>query len=148
MFYGKGLLSDDGYDSQSMTGMRVAFFGAQAHFVYYFEPSYAWEAETGLTDKALASRSKKREGRVGHQNLGDLQTIREKKIHLVMDNRYPEANLPKIEYKFRENILRFYVNLYDPKLFDSLCQRTLWNCASLYDRMQRESLLPGREHQF
>ncbi len=48
-------------------GPVVAFYGSQAALVYYWKLERAIEAETGLTDYALARRSLSERGRIGHE---------------------------------------------------------------------------------
>lgn len=47
--------------------ITMAFMGREARIVYYAEPRVAIEAETGLTDAAVAHQRLERRGRVGHE---------------------------------------------------------------------------------
>ncbi|MCW7467964.1 hypothetical protein [Leptospira kanakyensis] len=133
MFYEDHLIRTSGYDNGALSDFRVAFFGAQAHFVYYLRPNFAFEAESGLTDREFAKKKIETRGRVGHESELDLKDLFDRKIEILLDNRLPKNNFPYIQYTWRNIPLRFYLLSYDPVKISSLCQRNDWNCSDLFE---------------
>jgi hypothetical protein len=78
------------YDSNLLKDLRVAFYGAQSHFIYYMNPLYALEANTGLTDFKLARTKVDSRGKIGHEKLASFDYLKEKRINIVMSNHYLE----------------------------------------------------------
>lgn len=65
--------------------VRVAFVGTQARVMYRARVPVAIEAETGLTDRAIAHQPLHRRGRIGHEKHADLDyLIRERKADLAI----------------------------------------------------------------
>ncbi|PJZ45101.1 hypothetical protein [Leptospira brenneri] len=137
VFYEDHLIRTDGYDSNSLSDFRVAFFGAQAHFIYYLRPSFAFEAESGLTDREFAKKKIRTRGRIGHESELETKDLNQRKIEILLDNRLPGLNLPYIEYIWRTSHLRFYLWSYDPKKIETLCLRSDWNCVDLFQTFER-----------
>ncbi len=147
-FYGDKLNSPNGYDRNSLQGFRVAFFGAQAHYIYWMRPDYAWEAESGLTDKRLARKSTSTRGRVGHEKVTNREDITEREIDLVLSDRYPDLDLPYILHKWRDFEWKIYVVRYKPSLFLNLCERKQWNCSPLYKEIWERKMDREKEIHF
>lgn len=140
MFYDKHLIDVTGYDEGALQNFRVTFFGAQAHFIYYLKPSFAFEAESGLTDRDYAKKRVVVRGRIGHETELQYEDLNLRQIDLLLDNRLPELNLPFITYTWRNVPIRFYVWKYEPKKFNPLCQRKDWNCNELEKRFLSDGL--------
>lgn len=140
MFYEQHLIDQSGYDEGALENFRVAFFGAQAHFIYYLKPNFAFEAESGLTDKFLAKKQIHVRGRVGHETKLSYEDLNFRKIDLLLDHRLPELDLPFVTYTWRSSPLRFYLWNYDPIKMNPLCQRKDWNCDDLTKRFLSEGL--------
>lgn len=132
MFYEDHLIRTSGYDTDALSEFRVAFFGAQAHFIYYLRPSFAFEAESGLTDREFAKKKVGTRGRIGHEGELDPNDLVTRNIEILLDNRLPSMSLPNIQYTWRNIPIRFYVRVYDPNKFKSLCVRSDWNCDDLF----------------
>ncbi|TGN11710.1 hypothetical protein [Leptospira ilyithenensis] len=147
-FYGNKLTFDNGYDRNSLNGFRVAFFGAQAHFIYWMRPDYAWEAETGLTDKRLARKSTSTRGRVGHEKNASLLEMKERRLDLVLDDRFPSASLPYITYQWRDFSWKIMVTHYTPFKFSNLCEREHWDCSPLYKEIARRKMDTSKDIDF
>lgn len=135
-FYEDHLVRTDGYDLDSLSDFRVAFFGAQAHFVYYLRPAYAFEAESGLTDREFAKKKITNRGRIGHESELEKEDLVNRKIEILLDNRLHGTTLPFVEYTWRAIPLRFYIWSYDPNKFQKLCVREGWDCANLLETFQ------------
>ncbi|TGL21891.1 hypothetical protein EHQ46_08590 [Leptospira yanagawae] len=140
VFYENHLMDVSGYDTGALEGLRVAFFGAQAHFIYYLNPSFAFEAESGLTDKTFARKPILVRGRIGHEAKLTYEDLTSRNIDLVLDNRFPELELPFITYTWRKIPIRFYIWNYEPLKLNRLCERKDWNCEELKIRFQKENL--------
>ncbi|TGM74690.1 hypothetical protein [Leptospira bouyouniensis] len=138
MFYDKHLLDSSGYDEDALKALRVAFFGAQAHFIYYLKPNYAFEAESGLTDKIYSKKQILERGRIGHETQLSYEDLNIREIDLLLDNRLPELDLPFIIYTWRKVPLRFYLWNYHPIKIKTLCKRKDWSCETLYSKFQTE----------
>ncbi|TGL40955.1 hypothetical protein [Leptospira perdikensis] len=136
MFYEDHLVRTNGYDEDALANFRVAFFGAQAHFIYYLRPSFAFEAESGLTDREFAKKKIVNRGRIGHESELEKKDLLERNIEILLDNRLHGTTLPYIQYTWRTVPVRFYVLSYDPKKFGKLCVRTDWSCADLFQTFQ------------
>ncbi|WP_411822065.1 hypothetical protein [Leptospira sp. 'Mane'] len=147
-FYENKLISDAGYDKNSLEGFRVAFFGAQAHFIYWMQPYYAWEAETGLTDKRLARKSTSTRGRVGHEKNASLAELKERNLDLVLDDRFPLASLPHIFYRWRNFSWKIMVVRFNSFKFSNLCKRKDWDCSPLYKEIARKKMDTSKEIDF
>ncbi len=91
-FYENKLIDLSGY-GDPIPKVRMAFFGAQAHFVYNLRPLYAFEAEVGLTDSEFAKREKIDFGRIGHNGQLTMEDLKKR-------NLYEEA---KSEFEFIAN---------------------------------------------
>ena len=111
-------------------------------------PLYAWEAETGLTDKELAHRKKLNFGRIGHSNSGNVEGLKSRDIELILDNRFPEQNFPEIQFTFRDFQWKIYVRKYNPEKFQKLCQRPGWNCKSFYAYLDENKFNSSYIHVF
>ncbi|PJZ84088.1 hypothetical protein [Leptospira harrisiae] len=132
MFYEDHLINTSGYDNKALSDFRVAFFGAQAHFIFYLRPSFAFEAESGLTDREFAKKKIAVRGRIGHESELELKDLLDRKIEILLDNRLHGTNLPHIQYTWRSIPIKFYLLSYDPAKMNSLCIRSDWNCSDLY----------------
>ncbi len=140
-FYNDSLLRENGYDKEALKEFRIAFFGAQAHFVYHMKPIYALEAESGLTDREFAKAVELNpRGRVGHERLADINFLLKKKIELVFSDRYPDLNLPFVIYKFRDFDWKIFVLDYNPFKFKNLCKRKNWDCNPLFQAINTRKL--------
>ncbi len=148
-FYTDSLIQETGYDKVALRDFRVAFFGAQAHFIYFMKPKYAWEAESGLTDKVLAKQeSRKPRGRVGHEKYAEPSGLLARDIELVLADRFPEMNLPYITFQFRNYTWNIFVLHYRPEKFSKLCQRSGWDCSLLYTDLLKRKLDIEKEQIF
>lgn len=76
---------------------RIAFVGAQAAFAYYWYPLFAIEAETGLTDKAIASQPVEQRGKVGHEKNADPAYLRSRHVHIWMRPPPPGFSGPVLQ---------------------------------------------------
>ncbi|TGL87327.1 hypothetical protein EHQ68_12310 [Leptospira congkakensis] len=132
MFYEDHLIQTSGYDNDALSDFRVAFFGAQAHFIYYLRPSFSFEAESGLTDREFAKKKVAARGRIGHESELELQDLLNRKIEILLDNRLHGTNLPHIQYTWRTIPIKFYLLTYNPLKMESLCTRSDWNCSDLF----------------
>lgn len=149
MFYENSLSLGSGYDGEAFRDFRVAFYGAQAHFIYFMRPAYALEAETGLTDYLLARENRKLDrGRVGHENFASLEMLKVREIDFLLANKFPHLNLPSITYQFRNFNWQIYVLKYNPKKFQSLCTREKWDCSLLYKEVEKRKLDINKNHGF
>ncbi len=63
--------------------VRVAFTGRYAMWVYYAQPSTAIEAETGLTDTAIAHGPLTARGRPGHEKPASLEYLQSRGVHFL-----------------------------------------------------------------
>lgn len=135
MFYEDHLINTSGYDNKALSEFRVAFFGAQAHFIYFLRPSFAFEAESGLTDREFAKKKIAVRGRIGHESELELKDLLDRKIEILLDNRLHGTNLPHIQYTWRSIPIKFYLLSYEPAKMNSLCIRSDWNCSDLYQLM-------------
>jgi hypothetical protein len=148
-FYKNSLSTGLGYDENALREFRVAFFGAQAHFIYFMKPRYAFEAESGLTDSRLARQTvEKARGRVGHERYSEPKSLSERGIELVLANRFPEMNLPYISYQFRDFDWHIFVLKYNSQKMRNLCSREGWNCSFLYKEMENRKLDINKDHTF
>ncbi|EOQ97650.1 putative membrane protein [Leptospira wolbachii serovar Codice str. CDC] len=136
MFYENHLIRTEGYDVDALADSRVAFFGAQAHFIYYLRPAFAFEAESGLTDREFAKKKVETRGRIGHEGELTKKDLVDRKIDILLDNRLHGVKLPHIQYTWRGVPIRFYVWNYDPIKFKRLCVRSDWNCDDLFVTFQ------------
>jgi len=94
------------YDIDALQNFRVAFFGAQAHFIYYLRPKYALESATGLTDYQLARTKLQNRGKIGHEKTASFELLLERNIDLVLSNHYPElSSYPDLIYTWNGNTL-------------------------------------------
>lgn len=94
------------YEVDAFKNVRVAFFGAQAHFVYYLRPAYALESTTGLTDYQLARTKLNSRGRIGHEKTASFDLLSERKIDLVLSDHYKELeSSPDLIYTWNGNRL-------------------------------------------
>ncbi len=64
------------------SGAIVSFKGANAMLVYYVNPEIAIEAESGLTDSALAHQTLLVRGRPGHEKGASLAYLQERKVNI------------------------------------------------------------------
>lgn len=78
------------YNKEALRDISVAFYGAQAHFIYYMRPQYAVEASTGLTDPFLAKQPILKRGLIGHEKKAPLDYLKKRKIEIIMGDIYPE----------------------------------------------------------
>lgn len=62
----------------------IAFVGAQAALAYYWFPVTAIEAETGLTDKAIARTPIEKRGKIGHEKQASIAYLRERKVNVLL----------------------------------------------------------------
>lgn len=111
-------------------------------------PDYAWEAETGLTDKRLARKSTSTRGRVGHEKNASLLEMKERKLDLVLDDRFPSASLPYITYQWRDFSWKIMVLYFDPFKFSNLCKREYWDCSPLYKEIARRKMDTAKDIDF
>ncbi|EMJ89995.1 hypothetical protein [Leptospira meyeri] len=137
MFYEDHLIQTSGYDTGALSDFRVAFFGAQAHFIYCLRPLFAFEAESGLTDREFAKKKVETRGRIGHESELELQDLLDRRIEILLDNRLHGFNFPHIEYTWRNIPIKFYLLSYDPEKIISLCERKDWNCFELFQVFQK-----------
>ena len=62
----------------------LAFYGSQAALVYYWNVSRAIEAETGLTDSGIASRTLDARGRIGHEKRATRAELLDRGVDWIM----------------------------------------------------------------
>lgn len=77
-------------DPLLFSGVRVGFVGAQAAFLYYWYPLYGIEAETGLTDRALARTPLNERGKIGHEKQASFAYLQSRRVHILLRPR-PES---------------------------------------------------------
>lgn len=129
--YKAELLNFKDYDLSSLKGLRVAFFGAQAHFIYAMRPDFALESETGLTNVHVAMRPNQRNARAGHRKPLNESELEKFNLDLILDNRFPNSPKPKIVHFWRGQTLTFIVSNVE-KVKVAVCNRKDWDCSLLY----------------
>ena len=146
-FYENSLSLGTGYDALAFKDIRVAFFGAQAHFIYFMRPAYAWEAESGLTDSKLAKQKKGGpRGRVGHERMATPDGLLERDVEFLLANRFPELDLPYIQFLFRGFDWHIFVLKFHSNQMKQLCSREGWDCSRLYKELKRRKLDTEKDH--
>ncbi len=129
--YKAELLDFQNYDLDSLKDLRVAFFGAQAHFIYAMRPDFALESETGLTSVEVAKRPNQKNARAGHRKPLSEAELRKFNLDLILDNRFPNSSEPRIFHFWRGQTLTFIVSNVE-KVEQALCNRKDWDCSLLY----------------
>lgn len=66
------------------SGVRIAFWGGEAFIIYYMDPVYALESETGLTDEDLAKQKRIEGLRAGHDKHASRGFLLQKDIHISL----------------------------------------------------------------
>jgi len=127
MVYNTELMRMDGYDQQAFQNLRVAFFGAQAHFIYHMPASYMLESESGLTDRELAETPSDPNKRPGHRKTVDVPFLEKKRIDLALREGFSSH---VIGFNFRGHKLWFSVMNIE-QIEKELCHRPLWDCSML-----------------
>lgn len=146
-FYENKLIDLSGY-GDPIPKVRMAFFGAQAHFVYNLRPLYAFEAEVGLTDSEFAKREKIDFGRIGHNGQLTMEDLKKRNIHLIWANKFPERNLPIIMYDWRGFMIPVYVLRMDATISNDLCSKQYWDCKSFFGELKKRNLPIDGEYSF
>lgn len=100
--------------------VRVAFGGSQAMLVYYLNPFYALEAETGLTDERLAHKKVKQRGKIGHEKPASLKYLRERRIHIHFHPENIHFNKEYNIFKIKRLPGEFRIITYDKDVFSHL----------------------------
>jgi hypothetical protein len=62
----------------------VAFYGAQAALIYYWDIPVAIESETGLTDHYIARQSLKERGRIGHEKQAPAAYLKRRHVSFAL----------------------------------------------------------------
>ncbi|MEQ9363597.1 MAG: hypothetical protein RIF32_05110 [Leptospirales bacterium] len=80
----------------------VAFVGAQAALIFYWDISTAIEAQTGLTDRTIARIPLEERGWIGHEKTAPLAYLRERDVAFILrppplERRRPNWNVMKIK---------------------------------------------------
>ena len=80
----------------------VAFVGAQAALIFYWDITTAIEAQTGLTDRVLAKRALTERGWIGHEKTAPLEYLRERGVDFILrpppsERRASGENVMKIQ---------------------------------------------------
>lgn len=138
-FYDNQLIDSSGY-GQTLDEFRIAFFGAQAHFMYALRPKYAFEGEVGLTDKDFAKKPVDRRGRIGHEGKLELSDLKERNIELLFANKFPDHSFPYIVYTWRKFPIKVYVLNYQFSKFVNLCSYPQWNCDLFFNELKVRNL--------
>lgn len=99
--------------------VRVAFTGRYAMWVYYSQPAYAVEAETGLTDTALAHRPIAARGRPGHEKPATLEDLQQRRVHFLFRPPIPRGQLFESLRVVRLGDLEVLALRYDRELMNS-----------------------------
>jgi len=131
LVYKKELLSPAGYDKEAFQGLRLAFFGAQAHFIYSMPPAYALEAEAGLTDKNWARSPSLPGKRPGHRKQFTRQEAERRDLDLLLSSHLARGPEEILRFRFRGNLLEFTV-LRPDRVIPRLCHRPAFDCSLLY----------------
>ncbi|MDF3821302.1 hypothetical protein P3G55_15470 [Leptospira sp. 96542] len=147
-FYKSELMGSEGYDQGALQNFNIAFFGAQAHFVYFLEPKYAFESESGLTDRQFARKKIEGRGRIGHESNLEISDLRERSVELLFANKFPYLDLPHITYNWRYFPIKIYILVYEPNKVKSLCHRANWNCENLFSYLQNQNFSVEAKHSF
>lgn len=110
------------YNPVGFENVNLAFFGAQAHFVYYLKPKLAIEAQTGLTDKWIARQPLKQRGKPGHEKIAPLSYLKQRNVNIVMENVYPELSedFKNIYLNWNGFRLKFKILTYNKIVFTEL----------------------------
>ncbi len=146
-FYENKLIDLSGY-GDPIPDVRMAFFGAQAHFVFNLRPSYAFEAEVGLTDSQFAKQDKISTERIGHNGRLEMEDLKARKIHLIWANRFPERNFPIITYNWRGFPIPIYVLRMDSSISNGVCKKPLWDCKIVFEELRKRNLSIDAEYTF
>ncbi|HSH00640.1 MAG TPA: hypothetical protein VLB27_11340, partial [candidate division Zixibacteria bacterium] len=102
------------------SGASLAFYGGGAVLAYYANPRVALEAETGLTDTALAHRIISERGRPGHEKPATADDLTARGIHLIFQQEQ-RFGLPDV--KRRKLILGgvpFLIHTYENTVMEIL----------------------------
>jgi hypothetical protein len=103
------------YNTEMLKDCNVAFFGSQAHFIYYMKPKLGIESSTGLTDPFISRIKLENRGMIGHEKKAPLDYLRERNVHLLMMDVYPELNEnERIIYNWNQNPLTWVILKKDP----------------------------------
>lgn len=96
----------------------VAFYGSQAALVYYWDLDRAIEAETGLTDRALAAAPLDERGRIGHEKQAGRAELRARRIDWALRaGNGPDYTRLKVAGLGEFEILCYRRRVMDPLLF-------------------------------
>jgi hypothetical protein len=100
--------------------VKVAFFGTFAAYVYYAEPSYAIEANTGLTDVEIAHQPVARRGRPGHEKPASAEYLTRRQVHFVFRRAIPVRTDAEFLRYVEVGDFSMMMLTYDPDVMDHL----------------------------
>ena len=80
----------------------VAFVGAQAALIYYWDIETAIEAQTGLTDRQIARQTLDERGWIGHEKIAPMEYLKERGVAFILrppppERRNPQTNVLRID---------------------------------------------------
>jgi len=105
--------------------VRVAFAGRYAMWVYYTDPSVAIEAETGLTDTAIAHQPLQTRGRPGHEKPASAQYLLKRRVNFLyrppVESTHPFDRLRVARLGGLETLMLTY----DQDLMETLSQSAM-----------------------
>jgi len=127
---------------RAITGLpvRIGFLGGMARVVDGARVPWALDAETGLTDPGIASKTLTRRGRPGHEKRATVDELLARRVHFVIGHGAAktlrlEDSLPLVHVRL--GTLRGFVIHWDPDLFAELRARgvTITDFPRVLDRV-------------
>ena len=109
----------------------VAFVGAQAALVYYWDVPLAIEAETGLTDRFIAARVLKKRGRIGHEKRATLEYLQKRRVSFLLSPAPPERRGPLTDLFIQGFPASFEIICWVPPVMNALKQDSRFRFADL-----------------
>lgn len=106
--------------------VRIAFMGGLAGVIYTSRVPWATDAETGLTDRAIARNPVVTRGRPGHEKRPTVEQLLERKIHMVLGTfavreLHIDAALPVVPIRIGD--LEGVLLWWDPEVVEPLRAR-------------------------
>ena len=98
----------------------VAFVGAQAALIFYWDITTAIEAQTGLTDRSIARMPLEERGWVGHEKSAPLAYLRERDVAFILRPPPPERRASNGVMKIEGLIGEFEIIKYRPETMEIL----------------------------
>ncbi len=98
----------------------IAFVGAQAALIFYWDITTAIEAQTGLTDREIARTPLEERGWIGHEKSAPLAYLRERDVAFILRPPPPERRAPDRIIKIEGLIGEFEIIKYRPETMEIL----------------------------